>query len=173
MLGIPKFDKTWLHWGLTSCKRKTSKARCVIKNICKLQVWYRHGIIVYAIFAITHPCDTNTFTDSFTRMYLLLSKMHNIWMGFSWNQNFPFRHNRNFNGKVIFIIIFNKTICWYNFFEGNSFYFLNRFWNVRLSNRCNFILLIVFLLEKGHVLYTSINNREYSYFQFFCFTAKK
>ena len=136
-----------------------------------------------AIFAWTHPCDTNTFTHNFTGMYLLLLKMHSIWIGFFWNQNFPFRHNRNSNLKVIYIINFNKTNIGVssfllgssskdkkiqNFFASNSFYL---FWNARFSNRCHFILLTVFLLEKSHILYTSTNNRQYSYFQFFCFTA--
>ena len=33
-----------------------------------------------------YPCNTNTFTDSLTRIHLLQLKIHNIWMKFFWNQ---------------------------------------------------------------------------------------
>ena len=78
-----------------------------------------------AISACTHPCDRNTFTLSLTRMYLLQSKIQNIWISFFEKLNyFPFRHNRNFTPKfiwimiiyiinmIIYIIIFDKTVWW-------------------------------------------------------------
>ena len=37
---------------------------------------------VIIISACTQPCDTNTFTHSFTRIHLLQLKTHNIWMKF-------------------------------------------------------------------------------------------
>ena len=58
------------------------------------------------------------------------------------------------------------------FSAGNNFYCFNSSWNVRFSDRLHFILITLFFLEKGHILYSRINSREkYSYFKFFCFTA--
>ena len=43
MYAVAKLDKTHLHWSIaslpTSYDRKTGKARNVIKNVLKLQVW--------------------------------------------------------------------------------------------------------------------------------------
>ena len=44
------------------------------------ELWYM------VISACIHPCDTNTFTHSITRIYLFQLKTHNIGMKFSWNQ---------------------------------------------------------------------------------------
>ena len=104
---IAKFDKTYLHWGQTSYNRKIGKT---ISAINKLQVYMRLTLncsVCIVIFACTHPCDTN----SLTTMYLLQVKIHN-WMVYFWNNFFfSFRHNRNFDSKVIYIS-FNRTVCW-------------------------------------------------------------
>ena len=101
-------------------------------------------------------------------------------IAFEWvflNQNlFPLGvNNRYFRPKVIYIYIyyFFKQNCllisdlaalfkilvksqkhkvFQHLSAGNGFYFCNRFWNARFSDRCHFILLTVFLFEKSHIL---------------------
>ena len=59
------------------------------------------------ISAYTHPCDTNTFTHSITRMHLLQLKVRNIQIKFFLkSKKFPFSYNRNFNTKIIHTLLF-------------------------------------------------------------------
>ena len=81
------------------------------------------------------------------------------------SKSFPLRHNRYFDPKVIYIIIFSKSVCWFksflldsslqpkifqNFLASNSFYFLNRLWNVKLSDM-SFYFTVLFLLQKSQI----------------------
>ena len=59
------------------------------------------------ISAYTHPCDTNTFTHSITRMHLLQLKVRNIQINFFLkSKKFSFSYNRNFNTKIIHTLLF-------------------------------------------------------------------
>ena len=60
-----------------------------------------------------------------------------------------------------------KSKIFRNFSTGNSFYFLIDF---ETQNFCLFVLRTAFWLDEIHILCTSIDNREYSYFHFFCLT---
>ena len=74
-IGIWKVNS--LDWGLTLYSRKICKTRDAIKNDLKLQVYS----VCTAIYAFTHPCDTNTFIHSLTRMHLFQLKIL-IWIEF-------------------------------------------------------------------------------------------
>ena len=73
------------------------------------------------------------------------------------SKNFLSTHNRNFNDKVIHIIMLNKTAKLGAFFlilrqKPRHFKNFLKVRNVRISDRCHFILLTVFLLEQSHLV---------------------
>ena len=151
-----KFDTTYLHWGLTSYNRKIDNARSAIYSPKLTSRRFRLNYEVYL-----YPFLWYMYTHSLTRILVLQLKIHNIWMGFFWNQKiFHLNiYNRNFNPIVKFTLLFliklsvsisDSSKIFPNFSAGSSFLgvFLNKFWNVRLSDKCYSVLLKVSCLEK-------------------------
>ena len=112
----------------------------------------------------TFPCDVNTFTHNLARMHLLRLKIHNIWMKFFWSQKifhliikeistlksyiklFLIKLSVDMSDSSFFLDSLSKAKLFPIFSAGNSFLFFSRFWNVRFSGRCHFIVT-VFVLE--------------------------
>ena len=62
-----------------------------------------------AISVCIHPCDTNIllYPQSHENVSIVIKNLTEFFFKL---KNLPFKHNRNFNPKVIYIIIFDKTI---------------------------------------------------------------
>ena len=106
------------------------------------------------ISACIHPCGTNIFTHSVTRIHYCNWKS----IISEWNQKFfhlgineiptlkllyesfliklsaDISHNSFVLGSLLKTNIFPK------FLAGNSFLFFKRLWNIRLSDRCHFFV---------------------------------
>ena len=66
----------------------------------------------FEISASIRFCDKNTFSHSLTRMHLLQLQ---IWMGYfdTKKELHLGMNNKNHNSIVLYITVFNKTVCWY------------------------------------------------------------
>ena len=133
------------------------------------------------ISACIHPCNTNTFIHSLTRTYLLQLKTHSYLNGvFLKSKNFLFMHKGNFNPNhklsadinvILFLRSFVKSRN--NIPTGNSFLIFNRFWKVRFSDKCHFIVT-AFLLEKSQYRFFftfSVLPYKCKHFHFFLFIS--
>ena len=96
------------------------------------------------ISACTHPCDTNTFTHSLTRIHLMQLKIHNIWMKFFWNQKvfnlaikeistlkslyklFLIKLSADISDSSFVLDSLLKATIFSNFSAGNSFLFFEK-----------------------------------------------
>ena len=122
------------------------------------------------ISASTHPCDTNTFIHSLTRIHLLQLKIHNIWMRFFGNQTvfhlaikeistikslyklFLIKLSADISGSSFVLDPLWKAEIFPIFSAGNSFISFKRFWNVKFSDRCYFISYYKFsCLKKANI----------------------
>ena len=146
-------------FGVIGVYEISTELRCIYSNFCTYtSLWYKH------------------FYQNLRRIHLLQLKIHNIWIKFFWNQkNFhlsikeisTLKYNKLFSIKLssdigdssFLLDSLSKAKIFSNFSVGNSFLFLNWFWNVTYSDRCHFIVLPVCLLEK-------INTVIFKYFYF-------
>ena len=119
-----------------------------------------------------YPCGTSIFTHSLTRTHLLQLKIHNIRMKFFWNQKifrlaikeistlrslyklFSIKLSADISDSSFVLDSLSKAKTFPNFSASNSFLIFKRFWNVRLSDRCHFI--VSFLVWKKPVQLFSI-----------------
>ena len=162
-------------WQSQKCDLKCPKVFEINTELC-----------VYCNFCLYPSLQYEHLYPHLTKIHLLQLKINNIWMEFFWNQKIFHLGIKEISTVKSCINYFNKLVLinkliklsadisdnsflldslskakiYLNFSTGSGFLFFNRFWNIRFSDRCHFILT-VFLLEKS----------QYSYFQFFCFTA--
>ena len=137
------------------------------------------------ISACTHPCDTNTFTHSLTRIRLLQLKIQNIWIKVFWNQKvfhliikeiltlksklFLIKLSSDISDSSFVLDSLSKAELFPNFTAGDGFLFFKRFWNVRLSDfisyckfsclkKINIIIFIFSVLQHKNKYFWSILN---------------
>ena len=129
--------------------------------------------------AFTHPCDTNTFTHSLTRIHLMQLKIHNIWMKFFWNQKvfhlaikeistlkslyklFLIKLSADISDSSFVLDSLLKAKIFPNFSAGNIFYFLTDF------EMQDFVTDVILSVAVSFVAW-----KTPIHFQFFCFIYK-
>ena len=148
-----------------------------------------HGIF----FPYASPCNTKSFTQSHNVSLLLQLKIHNIWKRLFQIKVFslyPGINERNFQSHrnyYYFLMILSADIRFNRVFFKipgqkpeyiseifcRQCLFFNRFLNVKFSERCHFVLLTDFLLDKSYILCRSMKNREKYGFYHIMFQQQK